>query len=114
MEREVIMVSPSGDFTLVKEEGIGINDTPWSGLKVISSGNAEKHVVEIRLNTGRSPNFDGNPVQWKYVDTYIAHGMRSVCDTYPEIEEYIEVLQEAVDFGRKINHFIEQSDEWRY
>ena len=45
MEREVIMTSPTGDFTLVKEQGIGINDTPWTGLKVISSGNADKHVV---------------------------------------------------------------------
>ena len=27
-----------GDFTLVKETGTGMNNTPWEGLKVISDG----------------------------------------------------------------------------
>ena len=39
--------------------------------------------------------------------------MRSVCDTLAEIEEYIEVLKDAVDFARNVNRYIDQSDEWR-
>ena len=41
------------DFTLCKEYGIGMSDTPWEGLIVKSSDAAEKHVVEVN-----EQNFD--------------------------------------------------------
>lgn len=104
-ERDVIFSSEYFDF--IRTEGIGMNDTPWSGLAVISKGLAKKHVVEIRLNTiGGFPRFDGEPVVYKYRDCEIAHGMRSVKDTLEDTEEYIDVLEAALDFARDINDWL--------
>ena len=36
--REVIFVE--GDFSLVKESGIGMRDTPWESLRILSDDNA--------------------------------------------------------------------------
>lgn len=94
-------------FSLVEDSGIGINNTPWEGLKVISKGLAKKHVVEIRLHTKGSPGFNGEPVTYQYSDVEIAHGMRSTSDTLEDTEEYIEVLEDAVDFAKRIKKFIE-------
>lgn len=110
MAREVIF--SEGDFTLCREEGIGMNDTPWEGLKIISDGLAEKHVVEVRLSIDRSPSFDGEPVKFKYNPerTEIAHGMRMTRDTFADTEEYIEVLKEALAFAKRVNSFLQDSD----
>ena len=35
------VIFSEGDFTLCREEGVGVNDTPWEGLKVKSSDAAE-------------------------------------------------------------------------
>ena len=96
-------------FDLVKSHGIGINNTPWSGLDVVTKeGPARKHVVEIRLNTkDRGTHlFDGTPVNYEYRDCYIAHGMRSVMDTLDDTREYIKVLQDAVDFAERVNQYL--------
>lgn len=110
MAREVIF--SEGDFTLCKEEGIGMNGTLWEGLKIISDGLAEKHVVEVRLSIDRSPSFDGEPVKFKYnpEGTEIAHGMRMTRDTFADTEEYIEVLKEALAFAKRVNSFLQDSD----
>lgn len=94
-------------FEFIRTQGIGIDNTPWTGLAVLSKGLADKHVVEIRLNRKGFPDMDGNPVEYKYTNSYIAHGMRSSSDTLEETEEYIDVLEDAVDFARKI-------DSWLY
>lgn len=111
--REVIFAE--GDFSLVKENGIGIQDTPWEHLRVISEGNAEKHVIEVRLDPYRSPKFEGKPVKYTYGPNAleVSHGMRSKKDTLAETEEYIEALKEAVIFAKRVQKFIDESDEWR-
>jgi len=101
---DVIFSSEYFDF--IREEGIGINNTPWSGLAVVSKGLAKKHVVEIRLNTIGFPSFDGEPVVYKYRDCEIAHGMRSVKETLEDTEEYIDVLEAALDFARDVNDWL--------
>lgn len=117
MAREVIF--SEGDFTFVKESGIGRDNTPWDGLDIITTGNAEKHIIDIRLNTYRSPMFgqtddDGNiiPVHYTYVDTEVSHGMRMRKDTLEETEEYIVALQEAVKFARRVNSWLIANPEW--
>lgn len=102
-----------GDFTLVKETGTGMNNTPWEGLKVISDGNADKHVIEVRLETEGLPSYHGDPVHNRYNGVSVAHGMRMATDTLAETEEYIEALKSAVDFARRVNAFIRDNDEWR-
>ena len=112
--REVIFTE--GDFTLVKESGIGMRDVPWELLRILSDGNAEKHVIEIRLDSSyRSPNFEGKSVKYTYGPdaVEVSHGMRTRKDTLAETEEYIEALEAAVAFARKVQKYIDESDEWR-
>ena len=93
-------------FTFRKESGIGMSNTPWEGLRVDSKGLAEKHVVEIRLNTKGWNDFNGEPVKYQYKDCYIAHGMRSRSDTLDETAEYIDVLEDALVFAERVNDWI--------
>lgn len=110
--KEKIMGSSDGNFILYRVEGVGRNDTPYSDLEVVSEGLADKHVIEIRLES-TMPRFEGKPVQYKYYGSYISHGMRMNSDTLAETEEYIKVLQEAVDFAHQVNQYIDQNDEWK-
>lgn len=100
---ESIMQSRTGMFELVSMEGIGMNDTPWKGLEVRSYGPAEKHAVQIRLVTANHPDFNGEPVEYQYSEAEVAHGMRMQKDTLEDTREYIEVLEEAVDFAESID-----------
>lgn len=109
--REVIF--SEGDFTLFKESGIGNNDTPWEGLIIKSEGLAEKHVVEVRLNSDGFARFDGEPVHYKYTGANVSHGMRMQTDSFTDTQEYIEVLQNALSFAKRVYKFIQESDEWR-
>lgn len=95
-------------FKFVRTEGIGINNTPWSGLAVITKQGsaAEKHVVEIRLNNSNNPNYYGELVEYTYRDCYIAHGIRSTIDSLDDTREYIDVLKDAVDFAEDINKWL--------
>ena len=105
-----LLVFENEYFALVKEGGIGMNDTPWTGLKVQSKGIAEKHVVEIRLNHVGYQAFDGTPVVYQYSDAYVGHGMRMQADTLQETQEYIKALQEAVKFAEKVNNWLFKND----
>ena len=102
--RETIFEDEYFDF--VETHGIGVNDTPWSGLAVVSKGLAVKHVVEIRLNSKGMPEYNGDPIEYEYKDAYVTHGMRATMDTLEETEEYIEVLEDAVDFARRVNEYL--------
>lgn len=44
------VIFSEGDFSLCKESGIGMQHTPWEQLSVISERNANKHIIEIRLD----------------------------------------------------------------
>ena len=99
-------------FTLCKEDGIGMSDTPWEGLIVKSSDAAEKHVVEVRLCISGNPPFDGTPVKHRYDPerTEISHGMRMRTDTFGDTEEYIKVLEAALAFAKRVNQHIINND----
>ena len=102
---QVLMRSNDGLFELVRTSGVGVKDTPWEGLEVISKGDAKKHVVEIRLDSDWE-NFNGpdHPVKRTYRDVEVAHGMRMVKDSLEDTERYIEVLKSALDFARKLKN----------
>lgn len=100
-----LLKSSDGMFELVKVEGVGMNNTPWTGLRVKSSGLAEKHIVEIRLHSNY-PDFNGDPVKYSYRGVDVAHGMRSRVDTLEETQEYIDVLQSALSFAYKVEDYV--------
>ena len=110
--REPLLTSANGNFILVKDGGVGVSNTPWDGLKVISEGVAEKHVVEIRLKVAGAPAFNGEPVEYVYRGAEIAHGMRMSSDTLDDTIEYIGVLEEAVDFVPKIIAYMKINGYW--
>ena len=109
--REVIFTE--GDFTLVKESGIGMNETPWEGLCVLSDGDAKDFVVEVRLTiTGLKP-YNGEPVKNTYTgEVTVAHGMSMRHETLADTERYVEVLKNAVVFARRVEKWLIDNDEW--
>ena len=108
---ETIKTSSDGNFRLCKKNGVGREETPFEELVVVSENLAEKHVIEIRLDSNYIP-FNGQPVKYTYYDVYIAHGMRGSKDSIEDIKEYITVLEEAVKFATIVKDYIESSDEW--
>ena len=107
-----LIVSADGNFYLAENSGIGVKNTPWSGLEVVSEGLAKKHVVEIRLSEAGYPRFEGHPIEFMYKGAYIAHGMRSVVDTLEDTAEYIGVLQEALEFVPEIIAYMKTNGYW--
>lgn len=99
-------------FDFVMRRGVGIEDTPYFGLEVRTKEDtlAYKHVVEIRLNSKNFPDFHGEPVYYQYKDCYVAHGMRSRADTLEDTESYIYVLEDALEFARRVNKWLEEND----
>ena len=89
-------------FELVKTRGVGMKDTPWTGLEVKSKGLAKKHVIEIRLNHKGMGNWDGTPYDEDYDDVYISQGMRMQSNSLHETQEVIDVLEDAIDFSYKV------------
>ena len=108
----VEVIFSEGDFTLCREEGVGMNDTPWEGLIVKSSDLAAKHVVEVRLSQIGFPNYDGEPIKKRYdiERTEVSHGMRMCADSFADTEEYIEVLRSALAFAKRVNEYITEND----
>lgn len=109
--RETIFEDENFDF--VRTHGVGVENTPWTGLAVVTKPGslAKKHVVEIRLNSIGSPDFNGEPVDYKYSDTYVAHGMRNEIDTLDDTAEYIGVLEDALDFAERVNVWLYKNNE---
>ena len=63
--REVIF--SNSNFVFFMYSGTGVNNTPFESLRVASIGDADKYVVEVRLNSDMLV-FTGEPVQYKYKD----------------------------------------------
>lgn len=103
--RNAIMTSSNGNFTLCKKIGIGRADTEYTTLEVVSSGDADKYVVEIRFNSN-SPSFEGKPVKYEIRDCYISYGYRLASNTDQDIKTFIEVLNEALEFENRIKDYI--------
>lgn len=98
-----------GDFTLWIEEGVGMNKTPWTGLKVESDGIANKHVIRIDLDS-RFMRYEGKPVKNKYKGVSVSHGMRMSTDTLNETREYAQSLLDAVEFAEDILRWFQSED----
>lgn len=108
----LIMQSYDENFALYTYEGEGVNNTPYTALECRSYGLACTHVVEIRLNSVFQ-NYEGKPIHHRYRDCYVSHGMRSRIDSLEDTEDYIGILEEALEFAREINHYIRTHKEWR-
>ena len=108
---ETLKVSDNYNFRLCKRDSIGINDTPYEELLVKSENLADKYVIEIRLESDYH-DFNGQPIKYTYYDVYIAHGMSSRKESLLDTKEYVEVLNEAIDFAYKVKDFIENNPEW--
>jgi hypothetical protein len=111
----------SGDFALVRRAGIGRDNVPYDALEVISSGDAKKHVIEVRLDArwgNWDPQYDedGNiiPIRitYKPSGTEVSHGMRMTRDTLDDTRDYISALQDAVEFADKVNAWLADHPEW--
>lgn len=111
----------SGDFTLVRRAGIGRDDVPYDELEVISSGNAEKHVIEVKLDAkwgNWDPQYDedGNIIPIRIIynpsRTEVSHGMRMKRDTLEDTRDYIHALQDAVEFAEQVNSWLSNHPEW--
>lgn len=100
-----LLTSSDGLFTLVEESGVGVKNTPWTGLAVRSNGSAKDHVVEVRLNQNNT-RFEGEPVEFSYNGVYVSHGMRGRVDTLEDTQEYINVLQSALDFAYQVEEYL--------
>lgn len=105
-----ILKSKNFNFAILK--GVGVNDTPYTRLEVETKGAARKHVVSIDLDF-QWEDFEGKPVQYKYYDVRVNHGMRMKTDTLEETLEYIDVLKEAVDFAKKVVKWIDKNPQWK-
>ena len=100
-------------FALRKRSGIGVNNTPYEQLEVISKSTPAKYVVEIRLDAYYS-DFNGEPVKYQYRNSpaTVAHGMAMRTETLEDTIEYIDVLEDAVAFARKVNSWINANPDY--
>lgn len=102
----------TNNFSLYAVEGVGRNDTKWTGLEVVSKNAARKHCVEVRLDSD-DPDFNGGSVQYKYHGAHVIHGMRMDKDTLDETLELAEALKEAVTFARIVETWIDNNPQWK-
>lgn len=107
---ETLMTSSNGNFSLVKfrrtEEG------PLC-LTVRQSDFAKDYVIDISLDTPLSHfNISAEDLEHTFYNkVYVNQGMNMRADTFTDTENKIALLQEALDFARKVNDYILNS-EW--
>lgn len=99
------------NFVLFKSEGIGMQDTPYTRLEVRSQGKAKEQVVRIEMSANM-PKFEGAPVQYKYHNAYVAYGLNIRTPSRKDIEDLIEVLQDALNFVDRVNAWLNDNPEW--
>ena len=90
--------------------GVGINDTPYKALDVASIGDADKYVVDVRLNSNM-PVFTGEPVRYKYKDAVVSYGLSSRQYTLEDTKNLISILQDAIEFAERINDWLSENPE---
>lgn len=97
---------------MFKSEGIGVQDTPYTRLEVRSVGKADEQAVRIEMRANM-PKFDGTPVQYKYhSDAYVSYGLNNHIPSRKDIEDLIEVLQDAINFADRVNAWLNDNPEW--
>lgn len=99
------------NFVLFKSGGIGMQDTPYMRLEVRSQGKAKEQVVRIEM-IGNMPKFEGTPVQYKYHNAHVAYGLNIRTPSRKDIEDLIEVLQDALNFVDRVNAWLNDNPEW--
>lgn len=110
MTRETI--KEFDNFVLQYVTGVGVNDTPYEEIDILSRGLAEKHVVSIRTSSGVY-KFEGEPVKRLVTGVDVSHGMRMHADTLAETQEYIRVLQEALDVAFEVQKWCILNGWWK-
>lgn len=99
-------------FELYEINSVGIHNTPYHTLEIRSTGTAKKHVIEIRLNRVNA-DYNGEPVEHKFYNIYVSHGMRSESDTLAETKEYIDALTAAIDAAFEIQKYCVLNGWWK-
>lgn len=106
------VILQNDNFMLVMYEGTGIHDTSYTALKVCSRGKADEQAVRIEM-CANTPKFDGTPVQYKYhSDAYVSYGLNNCIPSRKDIEDLIEVLQDAINFADRVNAWLNDNPEW--
>ena len=107
-----ILTSVDGNFSLVQESGIGMQDTPWTGYKVKRSKLADTYVVDVRIDN-RWSDFNGEPVEYEPRRCEVSYGMRMAHNTVSDIRQFIALLEEAISFKQKLDdYFSSQYDDY--
>ena len=101
----------NSNFVFFMYSGTGVNDTLFESLRVASIGDADKHVVEVRLNSDMLV-FTGEPVHYKYKDAFVSYGLSSRQYTLEDTKNLINILQDAVEFAERINSWLSENPEW--
>lgn len=101
----------NSNFIFFKYSGVGVNDTPFESLRVASIGDADKYAIEVRLNTDMQV-FTGKPVQYKYHDAVVSYGLPSRQYTLDDTKNFINILQDAVEFAERINQWLSEDLKW--
>lgn len=106
------VILQNDNFMLVMYEGTGTQDTPYAALEVRSRGKADEQAVRIEMRANM-PKFDGTPVQYKYhSDAYVSYGLNNRIPSRKDIEDLIEVLQDAINFADRVNAWLNDNPEW--
>lgn len=106
--KTLLMTSSKGNFSLY-EISREIGNNIQKQLEVQSTGLADDHVVDIRLSLlDYSAIKNGESHKYDPYDITISHGFSSNAEMnkISKIEEYILVLQEAVEFASIIKLYI--------
>ena len=107
-----ILTSADGNFSLVQESGVGMQDTPWTGYKVKRSKLADSYGVDVRINN-RWTDFNGTFVEYEPRGCEVSYGMRMTHNTVSDIRQFIALLEEAIGFKQKIDdYFSSQYDNY--
>ena len=106
------VIMQNDNFMLVMYEGTGMYDTPYVRLEVRSRGKADEQAVRIEMRANM-PKFDGTPVQYRYYsDAYVLYGLNNSIPSRKDIEDLIEVLQDAINFADRVNTWLNDNPEW--
>lgn len=100
-----ILVSSNGNFKLVIEGGIGMQDTPYTDFQVRCSKKADNAVVRIDISRGWG-SFDGMPVIGTPSDAEVSYGFGSKRTGNAWIRDtFMPIMEEALQFCDEINDF---------
>lgn len=114
---EPILVSSNGNFKLVIEGGIGMQDTPYVNFKIKRSDEADNAVIDIRLDSYHGTPYEGMPVinlpralrSGGYAE--VSYGFSSERKGNAWIRDtFIPLLDEAVTFCETLSEYFSFTD----